>query len=453
MKVSAASNFQVLGRHVIAEYYGCSPELLDDLAGLGDQMVTAARRAGATPVKQEFHHFAPHGISGVVIIMESHLTIHTWPELRYAAVDFFTCGEHTDPLLAHEYLSQALGATSSHHVMLQRGLEDQPVGIGNLWSARLAAGVELRAIRAVQPGADKTPDLWLSDEQEDQISALRVQKVLHAGKTAFAHVEIVDTEAHGRLLSLDGMIQSAAADEAQYHESLVAPAFVLAPRALRRVAILGGGEGATLREVLRFAEVERCVMIDLDPELVALCREHLPTWSDGAFADPRAELRCEDALSFLQRAASSGDKFDLIVCDLPDAEDGTPLAQLYATSFFALLASCLAPGGFYAGHVGSFQMAPPVLGPAAIVSAAAPCFAGLAAYSCFIPSFGAEWVFAVASRDHELPQLTAAEVDERLARRRDRPCRTYDGVTHHRLFSLAKPMRLAFDSAKASAAR
>ena len=102
MKVSAASNFQVLGRHVIAEYYGCSPELLDDQAGLVDQMVTAARRAGATPVKQEFHHFAPHGISGVVIIMESHLTVHTWPELRYAAVDFFTCGEHTDPLLAHE---------------------------------------------------------------------------------------------------------------------------------------------------------------------------------------------------------------------------------------------------------------------------------------------------------------------------------------------------------------
>ncbi len=249
------------------------------------------------------------------------------------------------------------------------------------------------------------------------------------------------------------MIQSAAADEAQYHESLVAPAFVLAKSARRRVAILGGGEGATLLEVLRFAEVERCVMVDIDPELVALCREHLPAWSDGAFADPRAELRCEDALSFLQDAASSGERFDLILCDLPDAEAGTPLAQLYATSFFALLASCLAPGGLYARHVGSFQMAPPVLDPAAIVSAAAPCFAGVWAYSCFIPSFAAEWVFAVASRDEELPLLTAAEVDARLARRRQRPCRTYDGVTHHRLFSLPKPMRQALGNPKASAPR
>ena len=453
MKASAASTFQILGRHVIAEYYGCSPELLDDLAGLADRMVTAARRAGATPVKNEFHHFAPHGISGVVIIMESHLTVHTWPEHGYAAVDFFTCGEHTDPLLAHEYLRQALGATASHYVMLRRGLANQPLEMGNLWSARLEAGIELHAIRAAQPGADKTPDLWLSDEQEDQVSALRVHKVLHAGKTAFAHVEIVETEAYGRLLSLDGMIQSAAADEAQYHESLVAPAFVLSHSARRRVAILGGGEGATLREVLRFREVERCVMIDIDPELVELCRKHLPSWSDGAFEDPRAELRCEDALSFLQRAASSGERFDLIVCDLPDAEAGSPLAQLYATSFFELLASCLGPGGVYAGHVGSFQMAPPVLGPAAIVSAAAPCFAGVRAYSCFIPSFGAEWVFAVASRDQELPLLTAAEVDERLARRRDRPCRTYDGVTHHRLFSLPKPMRLALGHPQASAAR
>lgn len=442
---ATSSHFQILGRHVIAEYYGCNPELLDDLAGLEAQMVAAARHSGATVVKQEFHHFAPHGISGVVIIMESHLTIHTWPEHRYAAVDFFTCGENTDPLRAHEYLSQALGAETSHHVMLQRGLEQQPIGVGHLWRARLAAGFELRAIRSVPAGVEHTPDLWLSDEQEDQVSALRVRKVLHAAKTAFAHVEIVDTDAYGRLLSLDGMIQSAASDEAQYHESLVAPAFVLAANPLRRVAILGGGEGATLREVLRFPEVERCVMIDIDPELVTLCRTHLPTWSDGAFDDPRAELRCEDALSFLTREAGRGEQYDLIICDLPEAEADTPLAQLYTSAFFELLSHCLSPQGIYAGHVGSFQMAPSVLGPTAIVPAAASCFANVRAYACFIPSFGAEWVFAIGSRDGALPQPTTDEIDARLAARRDaaRPCRTYDGVTHQRLFSLSKEMRQA----------
>ena len=143
----------------------------------------------------------------------------------------------------------------------------------------------------------------------------------------------------------------------------------------------------------------------------------LPPLPAPPVADP---FRLTHAAAMMM-TVDGGPRAITFLCDLPDAEAGTPLAQLYATSFFALLASCLAPGGLYARHVGSFQMAPPVLDPAAIVSAAAPCFAGVWAYSCFIPSFAAEWVFAVASRDEELPLLTAAEVDARLARRRQRP--------------------------------
>lgn len=447
------SDCQILGRHVIVEYYGCNAEILDDLAGLEAHMVAAARRSGATPVTQDFHHFAPQGVSGVVIIMESHLTIHTWPEHRYAAVDYFTCGEKTDPLRAHEYLSQALSATTSHHVMMQRGLEQRPVGAGNLWRARLSAGFELRAVRSFSTSAEPAPDLWLSDDQGDQVSALRVRNVLHAGKTAFAHVEIVDTDAYGRLLSLDGQIQSAAADEALYHESLVAPACVLAERTPRRVLVLGGGEGATLREVLRFSEVERCVMVDIDPELVELCRLHLPTWSAGAFDDPRAELRCEDAFAFLERTVAQGEQYDLILCDLPEAELGTPLAALYARDFFTLIARCLAPSGLYAGHVGSLQMPSSIVGPAAILAGAAPSFAELRTYSRFIPSFGGDWVFAVGCIDAALPVLSPAQIDERLTSRRraDVPCQAYDGTTHLRLFSLPKEMRVALAAGKGSA--
>lgn len=444
MQDTNSANLQILGRHVIAEYYGCNAQHLDDIAKLSQLLVTAARRAGATPLKQEFHQFAPHGISGVIIIMESHLTIHTWPELKYAAVDFFTCGETTDPLRAHEYLSQELGATTSHQLMLHRGLERQPIGAGNLWRTRLVAGAELRAIRSI-PAAGDTAGLWLSDEQEDQVSALRVRKVLHAGRTAYAQAEIVDTDTFGRLLSLDGQIQSAAADEAIYHESLVVPPFVLAEIPLRKVAILGGGEGATLREVLRFPEVERCVMVDIDPELVALCRTHLPGWSSGAFDDPRAALHFEDARQFLERAASQGDKYDLIICDLPDAELGSPLAELYSQPFFELLRRCLSASGIYAGHIGSLQMAPSVLGPPDILSVAAKVFAQIRPYSRFIPSFGAEWTFAVAGHEKGIAQLTPAEVDSRLAQRRHPawPCRTYDGTSHQRLFSLPKDMRAA----------
>lgn len=362
-----AAGLPLLGQHVIAEYYGCCPEILDDLDRLSELLVTAARRSGATPIKQEFHRFLPHGISGVVIITESHLTIHTWPEHRYAAVDFFTCGQSTDPLRAHEYLRQELCASAAHHVTLKRGI------------------------------------------------------------------------------SLNNGIESAAADAAIYQESLVAPAFVLAERPLRRVALLGGGEGATLREVLRFPEVQRCVLVEVDPELADRRKKQRLDSPQGAFADPRAELCFEDAYRFLERAAMKGEKYDLILCDLPEAEAGGPVAQLYSQSFFALLRNCLAPQGIYAGHMGSLQRTPSALGPQALLPVAAATFEWVMPYLRFLPSERAEWVFAVGGMAARASLPGPAEVDARLAQRRDPawPCRTYDGETHQRLFSLSKDVRRA----------
>jgi spermidine synthase len=455
MTMQPETDLHVLGRHVIAEYHGCSPGMLDDTAGLEDLLVTAARRAGATPIKREFHHFAPHGVSGVVIIAESHLTIHTWPEHGYAAVDFFTCGESVDPMRAHACLCEALGATTAHHVTLQRGI-DRPLEVGsaapgNLWRVRPGVAGKVHAVRVAPDCEGEAGDLWLSDDQGDQCSAFRVDRVLYAGRTAFAQAEIVDTSAFGKLLSLDGMAQSAASDEVAYHEALVVPAFVLAREPVRRVLILGGGEGATLREVLRFPEVERCVMVDIDPELVALCRRHLPEWSAGAFDDPRAELRFEDARQLLERTASRGERYDLIVGDLPEAEIGGPLEALYSASAFELIRRCLSPSGIYAGQVGSLQMGSSVLGPPAILAGAAASFGAVSPYVRYIPSYGAEWAFAVAEVAPAGAPLTAAGVDERLARRRDPawPCATYDGLTHQRLFSLPKDVRAALAGAAA----
>lgn len=460
----AAENAEcnVLGQHLIVEYYGCDRAILNDLPALADLLVEAAKRAGATPVKREFHQFAPHGVSGVVIITESHLTIHTWPEHGYAAVDFFTCGEGTNPLRAHEYLTRGLDATRAHPLTLRRGLQppqraDDGAGEGSLWRARSALSGELCAARAPHASLSDTTDLWLIDDQGDQVAAYRAQNVVHAGRTAYAYAEIVDTHAFGRVLMLDGMAMSAASDEASYHEALVAPAFVSASAPIRRVAILGGGEGATLREVLRFPEVERCAMVDIDGELVELCRQHLPSWSAGAFTDPRAEVCIEDARQFLTRAAERGERYDLILGDLPEAECTGPLAELYSRSFFELIRRCLSPSGVYCGQIGSLQMPDNVLSPQAVLAIAREVLGAIDVYSRFIPSFGAEWVFGISSPstgDRDLPRLSADEVDQQLSRRRDpaHPCRTYDGMTHLRAFSLPKDMRavLAPSSGKSS---
>ncbi len=99
-----------LGRHVLAEVYGCDSKILNDLKAVEHIMVNAALAAGAEVREVAFHKFSPQGVSGVVVISESHLAIHTWPELGYAAVDVFTCGDHVDPWDSCNFIFEKFGA-------------------------------------------------------------------------------------------------------------------------------------------------------------------------------------------------------------------------------------------------------------------------------------------------------------------------------------------------------
>jgi len=110
-----------LGRHLLVEFYNCDPLALDDLDLVERSMKDAAVAAGSTIVDAVFRRFAPHGISGVVVIAESHLAIHTWPEYGYAAVDLFTCGEKVDPWAAHDLLMNSFGAEDSECREVPRG--------------------------------------------------------------------------------------------------------------------------------------------------------------------------------------------------------------------------------------------------------------------------------------------------------------------------------------------
>ena len=103
---------QALGRHILAEVYGCEFSVLNDLDKIREILVSAAISAGAEVRETAFHRFSPQGVSGVVVISESHLAIHTWPELGYAALDVFTCGERVDPWVALEAAKEGFGATS-----------------------------------------------------------------------------------------------------------------------------------------------------------------------------------------------------------------------------------------------------------------------------------------------------------------------------------------------------
>ena len=111
-----------LGRHLLIELQDCDKEVLNDLDFLRDAMISAAIDCGATVMGESFHHFSPQGVSGVVVIAESHLSIHTWPEYGYAAVDIFTCGTSVEPRKAAEVLIEKLGAKSHSLMEIPRGV-------------------------------------------------------------------------------------------------------------------------------------------------------------------------------------------------------------------------------------------------------------------------------------------------------------------------------------------
>ncbi|WP_102345320.1 adenosylmethionine decarboxylase [Bacillus sp. Marseille-P3661] len=113
---------ETMGRHVIAELWGCNVEKLNDIKLIEETFVNAALKAGAEIREVAFHKFAPQGVSGVVIISESHLTIHSFPEHGYASIDVYTCGDRIDPNVAADYIADALEASTRENIEVPRGM-------------------------------------------------------------------------------------------------------------------------------------------------------------------------------------------------------------------------------------------------------------------------------------------------------------------------------------------
>ncbi|MEW6280353.1 MAG: adenosylmethionine decarboxylase [Candidatus Eremiobacterota bacterium] len=113
---------KALGSHVIAELSHCQPDVLANLERVQEAMIRAAKEARATVREVAFHKFYPHGVSGVVVLSESHIAIHTWPEFGYAAIDVYTCGGHTDPWRACEFLAGVFGSKTMSTTVVERGV-------------------------------------------------------------------------------------------------------------------------------------------------------------------------------------------------------------------------------------------------------------------------------------------------------------------------------------------
>lgn len=113
---------KALGRQILVEYYDCNPDIINDVEAIEMILLHATKTAKATIISHNFHKFSPHGVSGTVVIAESHVAIHTWPEYGYAAVDIFTCGETIDPWIIQEMLKDSFESATVSSMEMKRGL-------------------------------------------------------------------------------------------------------------------------------------------------------------------------------------------------------------------------------------------------------------------------------------------------------------------------------------------
>ena len=283
------------GTHLLIDLWGAKG--LDDAEVVETALKRSVAACDATLLNLHLHRFSDSGgISGIAVIAESHISIHTWPERGYAAIDIFMCGA-CDPYRAIPELRRSFAPRSIQLSEQKRGLA--------------------------------SPEWFLERLHTGYRQGFEVTRTLHRQKTEFQELVIFDTPTFGRVLVLDGILQTTEADEYFYHEMLTHPP-ILAHGAVGDVLIIGGGDGGTLREVLKHRNIRRVTIVEIDADVVENCRRYLPSISKGAFEDRRTELVFADGVAFV---AETKDKFDLIIVDSTDPTG--PGEALFEERFYA----------------------------------------------------------------------------------------------------------------------
>ena len=403
------------GLHLTMDLYDCGgpPGLLTQEATLAQLCRSRTDAAGLTVVAEKWHTFPswqgePGGVTGMLLLAESHLAVHTWPERGAVTLDVYVCNFTED----NTGKAQAL-ITELMEAFAPRRAQQQSLQRGEEQDAR--------------PESDGG-ELVLEALDAHTSHGFRFAKRLLSRRTPYQQLELLHSEQLGRTLMLDGAFMTSEADEFFYHEALVHPA-ALAHAAPRRALILGGGDGGAAEELLKHPTMERVTLVDLDAEVIAVAREHLGSIHRGALDDPRVQVRCEDGVAFVRTTA---ERYDLVLLDLTDPE--TPAGPLYTPAFLRELRGVLAPGGAVVLHLGAPFHEPGQV--RALSQALQQAFDKVSPYGLHVPLYGAYWGFAVASDRLAPARVAASEIQARLAQRGVARLRYYNAGVHGALFAL-----------------
>ncbi len=289
------------------------------------------------------------------------------------------------------------------------------------------------------PGAELSSDLWINEYvSPHDIYQHGVEELLFYKRTPFQEMFIVRSGLFGKALVLDGKWQSCEGDEFLYHEPLVHVACIQ-HGSPRKVLVLGGGEGATVREALRWRSVEKVVMVDIDGEVVDACIQHLPEMHQGAFEDERTELVIGDALHYLDQHEN---EWDVIISDLSDPIEEGPSFALFTKEYFEKCKRALAPGGYFVVQAG------PVAPPRAalhvrLANTVAAVFTHIHSYGSPLASYASPWGFVIGSQEPIDTRPDPATVDALLQARTTGGLRMIDGVALLGLMNGPKYLREA----------
>jgi len=272
--------------------------------------------------------------------------------------------------------------------------------------------------------------IWFDETLDEGYRlGLEISQTLHEQVSEHQSLAIYETARFGRVLALDGIVQTTESDEFIYHEMLTHPP-ILAHGHAREVGIIGGGDGGTLREVLKHP-VDRATMVEIDPHVVELCRTHLPSLSAGAFDDPRADLVIADGARFI---AETDRRFDVLIVDSTDPVG--PAEILFSEEFYRHCQASLAPGGILVTQNGV-----PMVQPEELTTAYRRLSASFADVTCYlapVPTyFGGFMAFGWASDDPAKRRVAEPEIAARFATAA-LATRYYLPTIHHAAFALPR---------------
>lgn len=392
------------GLHLIGDLSSCrcDPQRLLDSNSFRDKCIEMVNASDLTVMDAVFKQFDNSGFTGAVVLAESHLAIHTWPETNGLTLDVYVCNYSAD----NSTKAQQLFDTVVDYF--------QPAEI-------------------VKQAIERGEHMLIEPLNASTGFYIKASHCIGEWRTKYQKIAIFDTPHYGRIFRLDDYNMTSEREEFVYHENLIHPALT-AHDAPEKVLIIGGGDGGSSEEALKHPSVEQVTLVEIDADVITVAKEHFKAVHHNVFDNPRLRIIVDDGIRFVR---DTRDKFDLIALDLNDPVG--PAAALYSEDFFRQCREALTPEGALTLHIGSPTAQPERV--AELAQRLNRVFPIVRPYTLYIPLYGALWALAVCSRQLDPTAFSTDEIDTRISTRGLTQLQYYNGESHLGVFALPNFVR------------